>query len=286
MPTIDLERLRAYQARTFHLLPKYRLTHRDQAVEFVNERGFVFFWPNRDILLPSLWAAVAGDRPVPDEHDDPGHVTWDWKDSLLGQRRWYYARVLRRRNTMISLEIAPYFYALSENYGAPEEDYLLQYEEGRLSQEAKTVYEALLREGPLDTISLRKAAHLTSQESNSRFNRALEDLQIDFKILPVGVSNAGAWHYAFMYDLAARHYPEIPEKARFIDEKQARTKLAECYWSSLGASRVSEYLKLFGWKPEIGLKVLDDLSSKRFIHRNLEEEMRPGEWAALPDLVV
>jgi hypothetical protein len=28
---------------------------------------------------------------------------------------------------MISLEIAPFFYALSENYGAPEEDYLTLY---------------------------------------------------------------------------------------------------------------------------------------------------------------
>ena len=55
--------------------------------------------------MPSLWVAVAGDRPVPDEHDDPGHVTWGWKDGLLGKRRWYYGRVLRKRNTFISLDI-------------------------------------------------------------------------------------------------------------------------------------------------------------------------------------
>ena len=250
----------------------------------MNERGFVSFWPNRDVLLPSLWAAVAGDRPVPDEHDDPGHITWGWKDSLLGQRRWYYARVLRRRNTMISLEAVPYFYALSENYGDPEEDYLFQYEQGRLSLGAKAVYEALLREGPLDTLALRRAARLASPESNSRFNRALEDLQVDFKILPVGISDAGAWHYAFRYDLTARHFPEIPEKARFIGEDQARQKLAELYWRSLGAAPVSEYLKLFGWKPEMAMKVLDEMVAGQFLVRNLQEDNRPAEWAALGNL--
>ncbi len=284
MPVIDIERLREYRALTFHLLPHNRLTHPDQAVEFVNERGFVSFWPNRDVLLPSLWAAVAGDRPVPDEHDDPGHITWDWKDSLLGQRRWYYARVLRRRNTMISLETVPYFYALSENYGDPEEDYLFQYEQGRLSLGAKAVYEALLREGPLDTLALRRAARLASPESNSRFNRALEDLQVDFKILPVGISDAGAWHYAFQYDLTARHFPEIPEKARFIGENQARQELAELYWRSLGAAPIGEYLKVFGWKPEIAMKILDEMVAGQFLVRNLEEDNRPAEWAALATL--
>lgn len=51
-----------------------------QVVDFVNERGSVYFWPIKDVTLPSLWTAVAG------AHDDPGHVSWGWKDSLLGQR--------------------------------------------------------------------------------------------------------------------------------------------------------------------------------------------------------
>ena len=67
--------------------------------------------------LPSLWAGVAGDRPVANKHDDPGHITWRWKDSILGQRKWYYAKVLRRKATMISLKVAPYFYSLTENFG-------------------------------------------------------------------------------------------------------------------------------------------------------------------------
>src|SRR6185436_16503162 len=103
-------------------------------------------------------------------------------------------------------------------------DYLLLHEQGLLSQEAKQVYETLLKEGALDSVALRKAARLSSQGSDSRFNRALEDLQSDFKILPVGVAPAGAWKYAFIYDLVTRHYPGLPEQARPITHREARRK--------------------------------------------------------------
>ena len=166
MLPLPVDALQAYRAQTFRTAPGLRLQSADEAVAFVNQRGFVYFWPIKDVLLPSLWTATAGDRPVADAHDAPGHVTWGWKDSLLGTRRWYYAKVLRKRATMISLELAPYFYALSENYGSPEEDYLTIYEQGRLTLEAKLVYEALLDHGPLDTIALRKAARLSSRESD------------------------------------------------------------------------------------------------------------------------
>src|SRR5512139_1183513 len=214
MPSISFERIRSYRAETFRSLPGQRITNQNEAVDYVNQRGFIYFWPIRDIVLPSLWVAVAGDRPVADEHDDPGHVSWGWKDDLLGKRTWYYAKVLRKRATMISLETAPYFYALSENYGDPQEDYQIQYMQGRLTQESKAIYEALLDKGILDTIALRRATRMTSAESEARFNRALTELQADFKILPVAVTQSGAWHYAFAYDLVHRHFPDLPEQAR------------------------------------------------------------------------
>ena len=286
MTPIPSELIQSYRARTFRLLPGRRLTSKEQAIDFVNERGFIYFWPIKEILLPSLWAAVAGDRPVADAHDDPGHVTWGWKDTLLGARRWYYAKVLRKRATLISLEVAPYFYALSENYGSPDDDYLIQYQQGRLTQEAKAVYEALLFEGPLDTVALRRAAHLASRESDSRFNRALTDLQTDFKVLPVGVTQAGAWKYAFAYDLVARHFPELPEQARAISERQARQELARLYFSSLGAARVADLIRLFGWTPAQAERAITALVSADLLQRNLEIENQAGEWIAIRELTI
>jgi hypothetical protein len=204
---------------------------------------------------------------------------------LLGERRWYYAKVLRKRATMISLQVAPYFYALSENYGEPEEDYLALYQQGRMTQESKLIYEALLDKGVLDTIALRRVTHLTSKESDSRFNRALAELQADFKILPVAVTQSGAWRYAFAYDLVHRHYPELPEQARFVQENQARRELARLYFRSVGAAQWSDLLKLFGWTMPEAERAIADLERAGEICRGLAVENRPGEWIVLAELV-
>ena len=282
---ISTKKLISYRAQTFRTATGKQIKSKEQAIDFVKQRGFVFFWPIKDILLPSLWVAVAGDRPVADAHDDPGHVTWGWKDSMLGTRRWYYAKVLRKRATMISQELAPYFYALTENYGSPEEDYLIQYMQGEMTQEAKSVYEALLVEGPLDTIALRRAAHLNSRESDSRFNRALVDLQTDFKILPTGVSQSGGWRYSFIYDLVPRHYPNLLEQARLIAERDARQKLAYSYMLSVGAAQLRDLSKLFQWPKKLVEDTVGALIDSNDIISDLQLADQPGEWIAIPEVV-
>ena len=84
MPSLSFQPILDYRAQTFRTAAGRRIATKEEAIAFVNERGYVYFWPIKEVTLPSLWAAVAGDRPVPDEHDDPGHVTWGWKDELLG----------------------------------------------------------------------------------------------------------------------------------------------------------------------------------------------------------
>lgn len=285
MQKIPFKRILSYRQQTFRLLPGRRVKNKEEAIEFANQRGFIYFWPIKGIVLPSLWQAVAGDRPVADEHDDAGHITWGWKDSLLGSRLWYYAKVLRKRSTIISLDVLPYFYALSENYGSPEEDYLTIYEQGRLTQEAKVVYEALLYNGPLDTVSLRRVTHLTSKDSEYRFNRALAELQADFKILPVGVTESGAWHYAFAYDLVPRHYPDLLDRTRFIQEKQARQKLIELYFRSVGAGQMHDLGKLFGWLPADIQQAVAALNQNGILQSGIEIEKQSGEWIVLKEML-
>jgi hypothetical protein len=278
MSEIPQELLRAYQARTFRTQPDLRLTDRDQAVEFVRQRGFIFFWPITGILLPSLWVAVAGNRPVADAHDDPGHVTWGWKDALLGSRAWYYAKVLRKKGTMISFDLVPFFYALSENYGAYDEDYLTLYEQGRLTLEARRIYETLLEQGSLDTVELRKATRMSSPSSEARFNKAITDLQADFKILPVNVTQSGAWHYAFAYDIVPRRYPELPDLAHKISEKAARQKLLDTYLCSVGAAQLRDAARLFGWRPHDLESAAQELIKSGSAVSDVRVEELPGKW--------
>lgn len=280
---IDSKKLQAHRARTFNLPPAKRVSTPAQALTFVNARGFVYFWPIKGIDLPSLWTAVAGDRPVADKHDDPGHITWGWKDNALDKKIWYYAKILRGKATMISLEIAPYFYALSENYGAPEEDYLIAYQEGRLPQSAKQVYEALLDKGAMNTLDLRKEAKL-SNAKDSEFNKALEYLQRDFKILPVGVAQAGAWKYSHIYAITTSHFPDLAEQARKITESQACAKLLELYFNLVGAAQLSDVNKLFGWGAEVTKRALEKFVSSGNLILSSHPKY-PGDWFAIEKII-
>lgn len=283
MTQINLKKLQTLRTRTFNLPPQKRVSSPAQALTFVNKRGFVYFWPIKGIDLPSLWVSVAGDRPVADAHDDPGHITWGWKDGALDKKIWYYGKILRGKATMISLEIAPCFYALSENYGSPEEDYLLAYQEGRLPQAAKQVYEALLDKGSMHTIDLRKEAKLTNAK-DSEFNKALEYLQKDFKILPVGVAQAGAWKYSHIYAITTSHFPELAEQARTITESQARAKLLELYFNMVGAAQVRDVQKLFGWGNEVVKRVVGKMVESGKLAM-MEHPKFAGEWVAIKEVV-
>ena len=261
------------RSQTYRLDPDIRLRTRDDAVDFVEERGFLTLWPIQGIDLPSLWTAVAGDRPVAVDHDDPGHVTWGWKDSMLDQRRWYYGKLIRGKATFVSLGTILSFYALSKRV-ADLDDFREAYQAGHLTREAKLIADALLERGPTNTVRLRQITQLTSKKSKSRFNKALTDLQRGLWILPVGVADAGSWRYAFIYELLDRWFPEIPERAHTLTTQKARATLAASYFRSVGAADSAGLRKVMGWSIEDAFECILNLSEK-----NLLLELPDGRWA-------
>lgn len=130
---------------------------------------------------------------------------------------------------------------------------------------------------------MRRVAKLTNAKE-SEFNKALEFLQADFKILPVGVAEVGAWKYAFIYEIVPRQFPELPEQARKIGEGEARMKLAELYFRSVGAAQERDVGKLFGWKRELVARTISGLIAKRKLIES-EHSKQKGKWLVLPDLI-
>ena len=227
-----------------------RVTKQEQAVEFVNDMGFCFLFPIQKVEMPSLWDAVAG-RVMKTTNKHSGYEierTWGWKDEALGQRVWFYGKLLRSRATLVSLDFLPNFYALSENYGDYEHDYLDEYHTGALSAEAKTIYEALLKNGALDAIRLRRESRMSAETSKPRFEKALTELQIGLKVLPIGIAPAGAWRYAFIYEILPRWLPDIPDRARSISRTEARRLILDQYLHNVIASPLASVARLFGWK--------------------------------------
>ena len=207
---IAAERARRYRRRM-----DLRIQTLEAAIEYVNDVGFAMFFPIKGVEAPSLFDAVAGRvRAMSSAHDDPDiSLCWGWKDASLGKDYWYYAHLLRRKATLIAPRLWGAFYALTRNYGDLH-DYQEQVRDGIMTHEARQIYEALLAQGPLNTIELRRQAQLSARESKSRFDRGLLDLQIDMKALPVGVAEAGAWRYSFIYDIPMRHYPDLVSRAQ------------------------------------------------------------------------
>ncbi len=226
-----------------------RVTTKDQAIEFVNDVGFCFLFPIQNVEMPSLWDAIAG-RVVKTYPNHSGYEierTWGWKDESLDKKWWYYGKLVRDKATLISLDFLPNFYSLSENFGDYEHDYLEEYKTGQLTAEAKQVYEALLKNGALDAVRLRREARMSSDANKGRFDKALTDLQTGLKVLPVGIAPAGAWRYAFIYELLPRWYPEIPVRAQQIGRVAARQRILDQYMRNVIFSTVPLAARVFGW---------------------------------------
>ena len=105
-----------------------------------------------------------------------------------------------------------------------------------MTAEAKAIYEAILEHGPLDTVRLRREARLSAESAKSRFDRALVELQVGLKVIPVGVAEAGAWNYAFIYEIVQRWFPELPQRARPIKRVEARRAVVLRYLENVGVA--------------------------------------------------
>lgn len=230
--------------------PSLRVTSEEQALTFVNEVGFCFLFGDQSVEIPTLFSAVSGSRrEMPNDHyDSDVGRTWDWKDSLPVRGLVYYGKLLRGKPTLVSLELLPSFYALSDNYGDLY-DYEELYREGKLSVEAKAVYELLLNEGAMPTTHLRKKAGLWGGGAIARrFERAVAELQVGMQIVKVGIADCNRWGYAYVYDLFLRRFPEVPEAARRIAPSDARATLLERHLRNVVVQTEEACQRLFHWE--------------------------------------
>ena len=274
------EDLQAARAERYRQLPHLRVHTKDQALAFLNDVGLCLLFSARDIELPSLWGALCGeDRPVPSHHDNRElGLAWRWKDELPVAGRVLYGKFLRRKPVFISLDLAPYFYALSPNYGDLAGDYMQDYVDGRLSVEAKQVFEVLLQEGAMPTSRLRLEAGLGGKTNAGRFDRALAELQMDFRISKVAISDANRWGYCYVYDLLPRHFPETVAVSRAITGTQAREVILLRYLRTVVASTTREVLKLFGWRPGDLDRLVARLADEGRLRQGVQIEGLEGQF--------
>jgi len=262
-----------------------RLRSSQQALQFVNDVGFCFLFPARALELPTLWEAICGEsRPLPAQHDDVelGYA-WHWKDELPSRGLVYYGKLLNKKPTLISLDLLPHFYALSENYGDIE-DYLLEYQDGKLSEEARRVYEALLQHGAQPTSHLRRKAGLDGKGNAPRFDRAIRELQLGFKIVKTGISDANAWGYCYVYDVMLRRWPDLARHAGAISSQEAMRVLLLAYLHNVGATTLPDVAHLMGWDLPRLVNLCERWASQGDLLATVRVRDWEGEYLAWPEI--
>ena len=272
---IDKARAERYRQR-----PHLRIQTEAQALDFMHEVGLCLLFSAKNLELPSLWGALCGEnRPVPRHHDDHElGLAWRWKDTLPVQGKVLYGKFLRKKPVFISLDLAPYFYALSPNYGDLAHDYMEDYRDGHLSVEAKDVYSVLLDQGALPTSRLRLEAGLSGKANATRFDRALAELQMDFRIAKVAISDANRWSYCYVYDLLPRHFGNVVEAAREISGQQARETILLRYLQTTVAATANYVSRLFGWAQADVERLADRLAAEGRLHNGVQIDGMRGQY--------
>jgi len=247
--SLTSEQVQSWRDARYRRRPDLRVASEDEALAFLNDVGLATLFSSGGVELPSLWEAICGGaRLLPRHHDDHElGLAWTWKDTLPACKDILYGKFLRKKPVFISLDMLPWFYALSGNFGELD-DYLEQYRDGLFSEEARRIYEALLEHGALPTSHLRRLARLGEKDSTSRFDRAVAELQAGFKIVKVGISDANRWGYCYVYDLFLRRFPDEAAAARRISENQAADRILTRYLETVLVATPRQVSLLFGWE--------------------------------------
>lgn len=251
LPVFTQTQLAAARNRRYRRSTALRCKTAEDIRGFVDDVGLCLLFPVQGVEMPNVYQAVAGsERDMSTSNRDPIiGLTWNTKDQALDKKWWYYGKLIRDKATLATFDTLSAFYALSENFGSPD-DYLDEYAAGRMSHEAKSIYEALLEDGPTHAIALKRKVGLYGDAAKGRFDKAVNELQRGLKILPVGVAEAGAWRYAFVYELLWRWLPDVTEQARELSRPDARARILGRHLDNVRWTTPVEAGRLFGWRAQ------------------------------------
>lgn len=123
--------------------------------------------------------------------EEPATDPWEWRMRVLNERNDIaYAKLFFKKSGFITKEWYPYYYAARRAGKVFEEEY----EDGKISFAAKTIYELLSENDSLPLHMLKQLGGF-GKEEKSRFDSAITELQMKMYITMCGrackVSNKG-----------------------------------------------------------------------------------------------
>jgi hypothetical protein len=229
------ESIELHRDRIWHRESESRVEDALAAEKFIDRVGFCSAMTDCRRPGPSLYIAVCGRRdahmPRNVQKDPESRLTWFIKDDLMRRGRVYYAKLKRGRLTFIARRMIPSFYAV---WGVPAAN-----ESEVLSDDARSVLRVLRREWEMGTRDLRLASRI---EDRARFNRAIDDLQKAFKVIPSDVVYKPTFSY--IWSLTESRFQD--EMETLVSRDEALTEIARAYLSGAGMTLRGELARVSG----------------------------------------
>jgi Winged helix DNA-binding domain len=231
-------------------------------VSWVDRVGLALIFPSDDLVLPSLWEAVAGTTEITwSTRDDEGRFldfspefgrVWRWKDELPERRLVCVGKHVRGRSALVSLELLPALYASRRD-------------PGELSPLEQAVVALIEEGGPCSTADLP----LLIGHERKPLARAVERLQRSLVLTAAGAQERAQGWPAVIVDLLARRYAE--KLVQLPAEDDARARLAEVVLRSAGEASAADLAAAVGCTRKHAAAALDRLVDERLAERREEE---------------
>ena len=235
-----------------------RVRSLEEAASFVDRAGIALAWGKVDLVLPSLWEAIAGfdaDWAIRDEAGKPTGFTpefdrfWRWKDELAERRLACAGRHFGAAAFLIAPRLLGAAYALTGRAGAAED-----FRDAELETLDVEVAEAVLENGPLTGPEIRR---LLGTGDRKAVDRAVARLQRGFVLTNAGaVEQRQGWR-AIRQDVFARRW--MGSLRRLPSEDEARRALALAVLEGADEVSAADLAGSLGWRRKQAEVVLSEL---------------------------
>ena len=265
--------LRRLRDRRFRRLPSLRVRGERGALRFVESVGFCSTFHTFPEGMACLWEAVAGRAkprwPRRSHHDAAIGLTWRLKDTLPARKQVYYGKLLKARPLLVALDLLPAFYAMIRGRQRAR-DYREEYAAGRLSQTARRLMDALMRERPQYTRELRANCFMLEPGRTREFERAMAELQQGLWL--VKTEERYEPSFSYRWDLLEAWLPDAVAEGRRLPRPAALERVIERYTAGAVFTSPALLRRLLGAPPADIAGAIDRLVRRRVL------AARPGHW--------
>ena len=243
----------------------------DEAAAWLDDVGIALLFPNPDIVLPSLWEAVAGSTEVNwavrDEEakfvsftPEMGSV-WRWKDDLPARRLACVGLHVVRTTGLVAPRLVACLYALTGRSGKLED-----FRDEKLEPLERELAEAALELGRPTT--RRELRGLVGREKRE-VDRAVNVLQRKLLFTNAGRDDEASGWSATLHDLFARRWRA--KLRRLPRRDQALERLAEAVVRAAGDASAADLAAALRLRRREATEILEALEARGATGRRDED---------------